>query len=263
MRTIFNRRLCLAIALLGTSLLSSNVLAQDDLKGEIQKLGQPYIDSKTVVGMSIGVIKDGKMTTVNLGSTGKDGSSPNDNTVYEIGSVSKVFTGVLLADAVVTKAVKLDQTAQSLLPDDVTMPKWKNREITLLDLATHRSGLPRLSDNMPRANPDDPYADYPSKLAYEFLNKHKLKSEPGRKSEYSNFGMSLLGHLISSQSGKSYDELLQERISKPLGMTDTRVKLTDSMRKRLALPHTAAGGAESQLGFCRHAWSWRNSQYPP
>ena len=192
MKTIFTRRLYLAIALLGTLSLSENVWAQDELKGEIKQLGQPYIDSETVVGMSIGVIKDGKMTTVNLGSTVKDGDSPNDNTVYEIGSISKVFTGVLLADAVVTKTVKLDQTAQSLLPGEVTMPKWKNREITLLDLATHRSGLPRLSDNMPAANPNNPYADYTSKLAYEFLNKHKLKNEPGQKSEYSNFGMSLL-----------------------------------------------------------------------
>lgn len=242
MNVLVSRLSCLMIAaLLGAFMLPGDAVAQKELKDEIEKLGQPYIESKTVVGMSIGVIKDGKAITVNLGATKKGGPKPNDKTVYEIGSISKVFTGLLLADAVTRKLVKLDQSAQSLLPDGVTMPKWKDREITLVDLSTHSSGLPRLSNNMPSLVSNNPYSDYTSKLAHEFLSQHKLTRKPGSNAEYSNLGVSLLGHLISSQSGKSYDTLLQERISKPLGMNDTRVAFTDSMRQRLAMPHDASG----------------------
>ncbi len=250
MSSFVPRRSCLMIAaLIGTFMLPGNVFAQNRLKDKIEKLGQPYIDSKTVVGMSIGVIKNGETTIVNLGATRKNGPQPNDKTVYEIGSISKVFTGVLLADAVTTNFVKLDQSAQSLLPDSVTMPKWKEREITLVDLSTHSSGLPRLSDNMPSLTSNNPYADYTSKLAHEFLSKHKLKQKPGSETEYSNFGASLLGHLISSRSEKSYDNLLQERISKPLGMKDTRVALTDSMKERLAMPHASSGERDHNWDF--------------
>lgn len=250
MSILISRLFCLMIAtLIGTFLMPANAFAQSDLKDEIKKLGQPYIDSKTVVGMSIGVIKDGKTVTVNLGATKKDGPKPNDKTVYEIGSISKVFTGLLLADAVTNKVVKLDQSAQSLLPEGVSMPKWKDREITLVDLSTHSSGLPRLSDNMPSLVSNNPYSDYTSELAHEFLSKYKLQRKPGSSAEYSNLGVSLLGHLISSQSGKSYDNLLQERISKPMGMNDTRVAMTNSMKQRLAMPYNASGERDHNWDF--------------
>ena len=249
MSTFICRTSCLMIALIGSFLLSGSAFAQSGLEKKIEELGQPYIDSETVVGMSIGVIKDGKVTTVSLGVTKKDGPVPNNRTVYEIGSISKVFTGLLLADAANSKTVTLDQSAQSLLPKGVTMPKWKDREITLLDLSTHSSGLPRLSDNMPSIATGNPYSDYSSKLAHEFLNKHEMQQEPGKYTGYSNFGVSLLGHLISSRSEKSYDKLLQERISKPLGMHDTRVALTDSMKERLAMPHSASGEQDHNWDF--------------
>jgi CubicO group peptidase (beta-lactamase class C family) len=220
-----------------------------DLVGKIRSLAKPYVDSKTVVGLSIGVIKDSQSSTVHLGKTKANGQLPNDETVYEIGSISKVFTGLLLGDAVSRGEVQLDQPAQELLPAGVLMPKGKTREITLVDIATHTSGLPRLSDNMPSLTSDDPYADYTSKLAHQFLSGHKLRREPGAKQEYSNFAVSLLGHLLSQNAGKSYDELLTDRITGPLEMNDTHVRMTASMKARLAAPHSDFNTAATNWGF--------------
>ncbi|MFK8110920.1 MAG: serine hydrolase [Rubripirellula sp.] len=233
-----------AIAALGSCCLPAPTWAQNDLRSKVEQLAKPYLESETVTGLFIGLIKGDQQTTVHLGSTGEGGKKPDDHTIYEIGSMSKVFTGLLLADAVVSKQLQLNDPAQKLLPVGVNMPKWKDREITLLEMSTHSSGLPRLSDNMPFGSPTNPYADYPSKLAHEFLNKHKLRREPG-EGEYSNFAVGLLGHLLSSHAKFSYDELLKQRLTKPLGMNDTRVELTDDMRKRLATAH-AEGGAKSE-----------------
>lgn len=220
-----------------------------DLSSRIKSLADPYVESETVVGLSIGVIKDGQATSVHMGKTATDRQAPNDDTVYEIGSVSKVFTGILLADAVNRGDVTLKQDAKDLLPPRVTMPKGKSREITLVDISTHRSGLPRLPDNMPNLNSKNPYADYTSRLAYAFLSGHQLRREPGAKQEYSNFAVSLLGKLLCEKAGKSYDKLLLERIAGPLGMADTRVSLTGSMKARLATPYSSFGNADSNWDF--------------
>ena len=236
----FNRALryvCLFVVLFTTLLAPFATNAQEGLAPKVRRLAQPYVDSNTVVGLSIGVLRGSESATVHLGKTKQKGPKPNDETIYEIGSVSKVFTNLLLADAVIQGKVKLEQNAQDLLPEGVTMPKWNDQSISLLDLATHSSGLPRLSDNMPFGNPQNPYVDYPSKLAHEFLNKHKLTRAPGKKGEYSNFGVALLGHMINDQAKVSYDELLKERLAKPLRMQSTTIKLTPAMKKRFATPY--------------------------
>ncbi len=247
MRSSF-RFLCLVVVLVST-LHGSAFAADKALQTKIERLAQSYIDAERVVGMSIGVLKGGEATTAHVGRTGAKGKRPDDDTVYEIGSVSKVFTGILIADAVVRGKVRLDQSAQELLPENVKMPAREDRAITVIDIATHRSGLPRLSDNMPTSKSDNPYADYTSKLAHEFLTKHKLRRSPGEKYEYSNFGMALAGHMISENAKLSYDELLQQRIAEPLGMTSTRVALTESMQQRLATPHSAFGTETSTWEF--------------
>lgn len=220
-----------------------------EMQTEIQRLAQPYIDEDQVVGLSIGVIKGDLQATVHLGVTKEGGARPTDDTVYEIGSASKVFTGLLLADAVNQNLLRLDQPARELLPRNVMMPQGQGKPITLLNLATHDSGLPRLSDNMPFGNAENPYSDYDSKLAYEFLNQYQLTREPGDQYEYSNFGMSLLGNLVSRNAKVSYDDLLATRITKPLGMLDTAVECSPAMREQLASPYAAPGTPTSNWDF--------------
>ena len=221
----------------------------ETLQQRVQKVAQTYVQSQSMVGVSIAVIDGDDSATVHQGRTSEIGPPPNDATLYEIGSISKVFTGILLADAVNRGQIRLNQNASELLPTGVTMPRWQDRPITVLDVATHRSGLPRLADNMPSLHTANPYGDYTSALAYEFLNSHSLRRAPGTKYEYSNLAFGLLGHWIGSKAGKSYDELLQQRLTKPLGMPDTRVTLNPAQTARLATPYDAQKQPTSNWDF--------------
>lgn len=161
-----------------------------------------------------------------------------EKTVFEIGSITKAFTGTLLADMALRGEVALDDPVQKYLPEGAKMPLRTGKQITLRDLSTHRSGLPRLPDNLEPEDPDNPYADYTEKRMLEFLSKHELIRDIGEKYEYSNLGVGLLGYALSRKAGKPYEELVVERICNPLGMNDTRIKLTDDMKSRLAKGHS-------------------------
>lgn len=162
----------------------------------------------------------------------------DEKTVFEIGSITKAFTGVLLADMVERGEVALDDPVQKYLPEGAKMPKHGDKQITLRDLATHRSGLPRLPDNLEPADPDNPYADYTEKRLLDFLGSHELTRDIGEKYEYSNLGGGLLGYALSRRAGKPYEQLVVELICTPLGMKSTRVTLTDDMKSRLAKGHS-------------------------
>ncbi|WP_232827366.1 serine hydrolase [Winogradskyella aurantiaca] len=178
------------------------------------------------------------VSTYYVGSTQLDGGSPVDGeTVYEIGSISKVFTAIILAQEVVDGRMNLEDPAQHYLPSTVTMPSRNGQQITLNDLATHSSGLPRLPNNMTPADALNPYADYTVEQLYSFLNSYTLPRDIGAQYEYSNLAMGLLSHILELHTGQSYEELVLERIAKPLGMTNTRVVLTDNMKAHLALGH--------------------------
>lgn len=162
----------------------------------------------------------------------------NENSVFEIGSITKAFTGVLLADMALRGEVSLDDPVQKYLPEGTTMPMRAGKVITLRDLATHRSALPRLPDNLEPADPDNPYADYDEKRLLDFLRTHQLTRDIGEKYEYSNLATGLLGYVLARRAGMTYEQLLIERILNPLGMKDTRLTLTDDMKERLATGHS-------------------------
>ena len=168
------------------------------------------------------------------------------DTVFEIGSVTKVFTGILLAQAVLNGEVKLDDPISMYLPEGVTAPEYEGRSITLLDLATHASGLPRMPSNFHPKDPSNPYADYTMDQMYDFLSGYRLTRAPGSTCEYSNYGFGLLGDLLVRRAGQAdYEALLLERITRPLGMDSTRIQLTPDMRSRLAPPHSSYSAATS------------------
>jgi CubicO group peptidase (beta-lactamase class C family) len=220
--------------------------AQEPMAQRIDRLARPFVDHEIIKGMTIGVIHDGQKYVQGYGVLAAERpTTPDGDTVYEIGSVSKVFTGLLLADAVVAQRVQLDQPAQELGPDGLQLPKYGDEPLTLLHLATHTSGLPRLADNMPFGDANNPYADYTPELMHEFLRGHKLQRAPGKAIEYSNLGAGLLGYVLAHHHGGSYQSLLSERITSPLGMTSTTIELTPQQQSRLAIPHNADGDVAS------------------
>lgn len=229
---------------------ASDAIAQTRVSTSVTDLAQPMIESKAVAGLSIGIVTldpEGNLVseTQHFGYAtslkSAEAQSPTDRTLYEVGGLSNVFTGILLASAVERGEVTLKTDAADLMPPGVTMPSHGDQKITLLELVTHRSGLPRLATNMPFSKPNDPYCDYTSELAGEFLNQRKLLRAPGTQYEYSNFGMSYLGFLLTRQSGaESYDVMLQDRLTGPLGMSSTKVGIDDSS-SNLAVGHTEQG----------------------
>ena len=155
---------------------------------------------------------------------------PDGDTVFELASIGKVFTGILLAQAVLNGEVKLDDPISMYLPEGVTAPEYEGRSITLLDLTTHTSGLPRNGIEQ----------EYSSTLdqMYTFLSGYRLTRAPGSAFEYSNYGFGLLGNLLVQAAGQEdYEALLLERITRPMGIDNTHIGFTPEMRSRLAPPH--------------------------
>lgn len=157
--------------------------------------------------------------------------------VFEIGSISKTFTCILLADLVEKGKVKLTDPAQKYLPESVKMPTRNGQEIQLLHLANHTSALPRMPTNFTPTNPGNPYADYTVEQMYEFINDVELTRDIGSAYEYSNLAMGLLGHILATINGTSYEQLMVNKIANVLDMKDTRIEFTSRMKKNLAVGH--------------------------
>jgi CubicO group peptidase (beta-lactamase class C family) len=183
-------------------------------------------------GIVVGVLEPGGRRVVAGGPAG--GEAFDGDTLFEIGSISKVFTALILADMASKGEVSLDDPAEKYLPAGTTMPSRNGRKITLADLSTHTSGLPRLPDNMPFGDPEDPYADYTETMLLAFLSGHELTRDVGERWEYSNFGVGLLGYLLGRAAGSDYETLLRERITGPLGMADTAIALSAGQQARFA-----------------------------
>jgi serine-type D-Ala-D-Ala carboxypeptidase/endopeptidase len=158
--------------------------------------------------------------------------------VFEIGSITKVFTSLLLADAVGRREVSLSDPIAKYLPADVRVPERGGRTIMLQDLATHTSGLPRLPDNMKPRDAANPYADYSAAKLYEFISTYQLTRDVGAQYEYSNIGAGLLGYLLAARAGMDYEALVRARITGPLGMRRTAIALSPEMKAHMAVGHS-------------------------
>ncbi len=192
------------------------------------------------VGIVAGVIAPGRREVVAYGALNQDDKRTLDgDAIFEIGSVTKVFTSLLLADMAQRGEVVLDDPISKYLPPGVKTPERGGRKITLADLATHTSGLPRLPNNLKPKDMSNPYVDYSVAQMYEFLGSYKLPRDIGSKYEYSNFGGGLLGHILSLRAGTDYESLVRTRIAGPLGMKDTEITLSPEQKARMAVGHDA------------------------
>ena len=209
---------------------------------EIRRILAERVDQRhNAVGMVVAVIEPSGTRIVAYGKLAKDDARPlNGDTVFEIGSITKVFTALLLEDMAQRGEVKLDDPIAKYLPEGVKAPQRNGKEITLAELATHTSGLPRMPNNFSPKDAANPYADYSADKLYAFLNSYQLPRDPGEKWEYSNLATGLLGHLLSLVAGKDYETLVVSRIAPPLGMASTRITLTPEMKERMAAGYNAS-----------------------
>ena len=205
---------------------------------EVRQILRQRIDGEQRgVGIAVGLI-DGSETSrfVSYGAMMPGGAKVDEHTLFEIGSVTKVFTALLLALEVEKGTMKLDDPASKYLLPGTKLPTRNGRQITLLDLATQHSGLPRLPDNLHPRDPDNPYADYTPGMLAEFLSGHVLTRDIGSQYEYSNLGFGLLGQAVTRAARTDYETLLRGEICLPLDMPDTLIDLPGALQNRLAKP---------------------------
>lgn len=224
---------------LALSLGPGGALAQASSEDNIPSILRDRIDvGRESLGL-VAAFLDGDRPSVFVhGQSGSENDRALDgDTVFEIGSISKVFTALLFADMVVRGEVAPEDPAAKFLPAGVKMPDFEGAPITLLDLATYTSGLPRMPSNFSPKDSSNPYIDYTAERLYDYLASHKLAHKPGKHYEYANLGFGLLGHVLELRAGRSYEDLVVSRICAPLGMDDTRITLSSSMQQRLARGH--------------------------
>jgi len=214
---------------------------EEVLKNDLaEALKSGELATATGAGVSIGVVEHGVRRVFSFGTAKAD-------SIFEIGSITKTFTGLVLAQMVEQDKVKLDDPVRELLPSG-TVAKPAGAEITLVDLATQHSGLPRMPADFNPADNANPYADYHAANMYAFLAKQgvgKPAQQPGYL--YSNFGFGLLGQALAARAGTSYEALLKQEVLEPLGLGDTTITLSPARLARF-MPGHAASHAPA------HAW---------
>lgn len=233
-----------------------NLTSPFEITNQIKALIDERVDkNKTNAAMVIGFVDPNGTQFYGHGKMSNTSNATVDqNTVFSIGSITKVFTTTLLADMVNKGLINLDDPIEMYLPSNVTVPQYNNSKITIEHLATHTSGLPEFPDNFcPSFDPAktevvdslqyrkdliDCAKNYTFDQFYLGLSNTQIPREPGSKVEYSTFGIGLLGHILTLKSNmSSFDNLLDHTILDVLGMNDTSFGLSDSQKSRLAVGH--------------------------
>jgi len=186
----------------------------------------------TGCGVAIGVIDHGQRRVFTYGAAHAD-------SIFEIGSVTKTFTGLALAQLAAQGKVRLDEPIRPLLFPDNLAAAPISGEITLLDLVTHRSGLPSVPGNLVPKEPGDLFADYTPVAMREFFTSRGTQRPADAKYSYSSFGIALLGFALAQREGVAYSQLIRTEITGPLRMNDTTFAHSPEQAHRVVQGHSA------------------------
>jgi serine-type D-Ala-D-Ala carboxypeptidase/endopeptidase len=213
----------------------SNATLPKDVVKSIEKRIELGLNPSIVIGI---VDKDG-MHYFNFGKKSDYGSAADEHTIYEIGSITKTFTAILLAQQEIDGKLKIDDPIKNYLPSQVKVPQRGKKEITFGNLSDHTSGLPRDAGNFSWSMPEN----YTVDSMYSFLSGYKLRRNVGSGFRYSNLAQGLLGHILALNVGITYESMMIKTIASPLGMNETKITLDEEMKKNLAIGHY--NGAEA------------------
>jgi serine-type D-Ala-D-Ala carboxypeptidase/endopeptidase len=241
LRKIQTSLLFLILFLPTTFFGQSNTKLPDDVVNSIEKRIEFGLNPSIVVGI---IDKEGPHY-FNFGNKSTNGEEANEHTIYEIGSITKVFTATLLSQQVIDGKLKLEDPIKKYLPPQVKIPQRGASEITFGNLSDNTSGLPRMPSNFSPSDPGNPYADYTVDQMYSFLSGYELTRDVGSAYEYSNLAQGLLGYILALNAGVTYESLMIKTIAKPLGMNETKITLDKKMKKNLAMGHNAGVEVEN------------------
>lgn len=180
------------------------------------------------------IIAEGKLSDNDL-------RLPDSNTIYEIGSITKVFTSLSLAQMSLKNQLNINDPISKFLPKTVKTPIRNGKEISLLSLSTHRSGMPRFPYNTDPKNLDEPYADYSVNQLYEYVSHFEPPFDIDSKWRYSNVSYGVLGTILTLVAQKNFETLITEEICKPLNLNNTVISLTAKQKENLAIGHAETG----------------------
>jgi D-alanyl-D-alanine-carboxypeptidase/D-alanyl-D-alanine-endopeptidase len=235
---------CLLLALMVITNTVSAQLPADSIKAIINQ----EVANKRSKSIIVGIIDANGRRIYSEGMISDENPVPPDaNTIYEIGSITKVFTSLVLADMSLKHQLDLDDPISKFLPKTVKTPTCSGKEISLRTLSTHRSGFSRNAYNLDPKNLDNPFTDYTVDQLYEYVSNFELTRDIDSKWGYSNIAYTLLGHILTIVADKELETLVAEDICKPLNLKSTVFSVPRSLRKNLAQGHT-------EYGEPTHAW---------
>ena len=215
----------------------------------VDSLALDHLQNAANCGISIGIINGDNTEMFFYGARNKDiDELPDTKTLYEIGSVTKTFTAVLLAHAINTGKINADDDIRKYLPGTYPNLQYMDIPITIKNLSNHTSGLPRLPadlEKQPRYDAQDPYKKYSKEMMYSYLKKIKLKTLPGTVNEYSNFGVALLGVILEQVYQRSLEDLVRSYVTEPAKMTGTKFTLSSTEKAKLARGYNVQDGDEA------------------
>lgn len=185
----------------------------------VDSLALKYTSLPNTTGLAIGIMNKGKTSYYYYGETTRDNQElPEQETLFEIGSISKTFTATILAYLALQDSIKLDDPITKYLPDSIAQ-NTNLKGITLRNLATHTSGFPRLPNNLSLSDSLDPYKNYDRNALFSYLKNYKQNQKPDSVYAYSNLGYGVLGELLAYAKKTSYNELVTKIITEPLNLT--------------------------------------------
>jgi CubicO group peptidase (beta-lactamase class C family) len=231
-------------------------LMKTKLDSTVQKAVTAYMSNENVSGLSVGVFQNGNMFTYHFGETKKGNNQlPSNETIYEIGSITKTFTGIILANNVKEGKVSLSDDIRKYLDGDFPNLQFGDKPIQLLHLSNHTSRL--ISQPLivgTKKDPFDPAQVFSEKILSDILHEIKIDTIPGKKIDYSNFAVCLLGYILEKVNNLSYEQLLDKYIFIPAKMTQSKITFTSNDFKKYAQGYSVEGDTTSY---------WRNKLAEP
>lgn len=239
-----NRHPWLAL-LLACAPLGSGAQDRIEIEPLAALLAARLAETETPACFAVGVVRE--KTTISFGCSSEAGPVALDrDSLFEIGSITKGLTGLLLADMVRKGEVKLEDPVSMHSRPGAKLPTRGGREITLRDLVTHTSGLPRLPAGFAPKDMRNPYKDFDADALYEALARTELERDIGLSHAYSNLGFMWLSEMLARRAGKPFEALLAERVLIPLGMTSTSIAIPPERQERVVTGHDGGYRAVSQ-----------------
>lgn len=212
----------------------------------VEFTGEILFIQSGVPALVIGVVRDGEAAIYGFGERIDGGKAPDGDTIMRIGSITKAFTGQVLAALAAEGTVSLTERLSTLAPDVGKGKDPNAANIRLIDIATQATGLPREVPHE-RGPANDPFKNITREAFAGWMSENDLLFPPGSGVLYSNFAFDLLAIGLSEAAKTPYPDLLKKHITGPLGMKDTVFVLSDDQRKRLMEGHNFEGSALPEI----------------